>query len=111
VLSCVVSDNSTTSAANRTNWAMDATDPVNIQPDIDMRFMIENTRDGNVVTSVLTIESVTSSDNGTGYLCAPTTRIESFIGIISVAGEYVQCINYYLFTYVCMCTKFILSNY
>ena len=95
MLSCVVFDNNANDAANRTNWAMDTTDPVNIQPDIDMRFMVENTRDGNVVTSVLTIESVSSSDNGTGYFCFVTLDDRSFNGMVSVTGEYVQYVNYY----------------
>jgi len=106
VLSCVVSDNSPTDVANNTGWIRDDTLPVIVNPDNDMRFMIDNTRIGNVVTSVLTIESVSSSDNGTAYYCLPTVGIRSFNGILSVIGEYVQYVNYYtLCMYLHMCIK------
>ena len=55
--------------------------------------MISNTRDGDVVTSVLTIESVSLNDNGNGYFCVPSFPIASYIGVISVAGN-VHIISY-----------------
>ena len=58
--------------------------------------MISNTRDGDVVTSVLTIESVSLNDNGNGYFCLPSARIESYVGIISVAGEYSHTLLQYI---------------
>ena len=89
VLSCVVFDNSTDNAADATSWFRDSNNPVRL-PDN----MINNTRDGDVVTSVLTIENVSLNDNGDGYFCLPSARIESYVGVISVAGgEYV----YYLY--------------
>ena len=82
VLSCVIFNNSTNNAPDNTNWFnynAGAAVPHN---------MISNTRDGDVVTSVLTIESVSLNDNGTGYLCIPSFSIASYVGMISVAGEY-----------------------
>ena len=52
-MSCVIFDNSTSNAANTTAWFTDDNPPAAV-PDN----MISNTRDGDVVTSVLTIESV-----------------------------------------------------
>jgi len=80
-LSCVVFDNSTTDAANFTTW---------LNPNTGVLVpsgMIDNTRDGYVVTSVLTIESVSLSDNGTGYVCKSANHVVSFIGLILVIGE------------------------
>ena len=50
--------------------------------------MISNTRIGDVVTSVLTIESVSLNDNGIGYICSPTLGFKSNVGMISVEGNY-----------------------
>ena len=81
VLSCVIFDNSTNNAGT-TNW-------FNYNTGAAVPFnMINNTRDGDMVTSVLTIESVSLNDNGTGYLCIPSFSIASYVGMISVAGEY-----------------------
>ena len=82
VLSCVVFDNSTNNAADSTSWFRDSNNPVRV-PDN----MISNARDGDVVTSVLTIESASLNDNDNGYFCFPTFGIESNVGVISVAGE------------------------
>ena len=82
VLSCVIFDNSTINAADNTVWFMVG--------DFDARVadnIINNTRDGNVVTSVLTIESVSLNDNGTEYYCEPVNNIESYVGVISVTGK------------------------
>jgi len=81
-----------------------------VDPDTDMRFMIENTRDDNVVTSILTIESVLSSDNGTEYFCFATFIDRSFNGIISVAGDYVQYISYSYYTVFAYMYKICLSK-
>ena len=82
VLSCVIFDNSTNIADN-TNWYVNTTNPPTpVSDDI-----INNTRDGGVVTSVLTIESVSLNDNNNGYICSPALRVESYVGVISVAGE------------------------
>ena len=82
-MSCVVFDNTTNNAADTTGWFADNNPPVRVLDN-----MINNTRDGDVVTSVLTIESVSLSDNGDGYLCVPSLRIESNVGVISVAGKH-----------------------
>ena len=93
VLSCVVFDNSTKGAVS---WfddddggAVDAS-------------MISNSRDGDALTSVLTIESVSLSDNSTGYFCVPTLSITSYIGVISVAGEYTHI---HVHVYMITCKK------
>ena len=81
VLSCVVFD--TSNFADTTSWFTNDNPPVRVPDNI-----INNTRDGDVVTSVLTIESVSLNDNGNGYFCFPIFGIESSVGVISVAGEY-----------------------
>ena len=91
-MSCVVFDNTTTNVADNTVWynagslaAVPGT-------------MITNTRDGDAVTSVLTIENISLNDNGTGYLCGPALFIKSYVGVISIRGGeyvyYVQNIEY-----------------
>ena len=80
VLSCVVFDNSTSNAADTTSWFID------IVYVLVSSSMISNSRDGDVVTSVLTIENVSLSDNGTGYFCSPSFGIASYTGVLSVAG-------------------------
>ena len=83
VLSCVVFDNLTETPADTTSWYRDGNILVRL-PDT----VINNTRDGDLVTSVLTIENVSLNDNGNGYYCEPAGNIESYTGVISVAGEY-----------------------
>ena len=75
VLSCVVFDNSTYTAADTTSWFRDSNTPIRV-PDN----MINNTRDGDVVTSVLTIESVSLNDNDNGYFCFPVVSVISYVG-------------------------------
>ena len=83
MLSCVVFDNSTINAANSTQWFFNGNPPTALSSTI-----IANTRDGDVVTSVLTIESVSLNDNGNGYFCLPAFGVgNSYIGVISVAGK------------------------
>ena len=81
VLSCVIFDNTTANVADTTSWFTNNNPPVRF-PDS----MINNTRDGDVVTSVLTIESVSLDDNGNGYLCTPSLDVRSSVGVISIAG-------------------------
>ena len=81
VLSCVILDNSTNNAADTTGWFTNYDNPAAVSSS-----MISNSRDGNVVTSVLTIESVSLSDNGTEYFCSPSFGIRSYAGVLSVAG-------------------------
>ena len=92
VLSCVVFDNSTNNAADSTGWFIDDDPPVAVSSS-----MINNSRDGDVVTSVLTIESVSLNDNDVIYFCSPAFGIASYIGVISVAGEYTH-IHVYMIT-------------
>ena len=81
VLNCVILDNSTNNAADTTLWFTDDDNPAAVSSSL-----ISNSRDGDVVTSVLTIESVSLNDNGTGYFCGPSRDIDSYAGVISVAG-------------------------
>ena len=83
MLSCVVFDNNTLIPADSTSWFKDGDVAIRL-PDS----MINNTRVGDVVTSVLTIENVSLNDNGTRYYCEPAGNIDSYIGVISIAGEY-----------------------
>ena len=99
VLSCVVFDNSTSSAANNISWFRD----VNTNPVAVPSNMINNTRNGDVVTSVLTIENVALNDNGTGYFCSPSFGIRSYVGVISVLTGIVciyVCMIFYVHYYV-----------
>ena len=90
MLSCVVFDNDTNSAANNTGWFRVANPPVSISSN-----MINNTRNGDVVTSVLTIENVSLNDNGTGYFCSPSFGIRSYVGVISVIAG--MCMYKYVY--------------
>ena len=89
VFSCVILHNTTNDAADFTYWFTD-NPPVAV-----LSNMINNTRDGDVVTSVLTIENVSLNDNGNGYFCLPSLDIRSSVGVISVAGETVYIIIFY----------------
>ena len=93
-LSCVIFDNTTTNAADTTVWInADTLFLVAVE-------MISNKRDANVVTSVLTIKNVSlSNDNGTQYFCSPRRDVDSFVGVISVAGESIY------FTFLCTLSK------
>ena len=81
VLSCVICDNSTNNAADTTGWFTNDNHPAAVPN------MINNTRDGDVVTSVLTIENVSLNDNGNGYFCLSAYGTKSDTGVISVAGK------------------------
>ena len=95
ILSCAIFNNGAVNAADTTSWFRDGNISVRV-PDN----MISNTRDGDVVTSVLTIENVSLNDNGNGYFCAPAFGIGSDIGVISVAGKYLS-----LHVNVCVCIE------
>ena len=95
VLSCVVFDNSTSGAANNTGWFRDV-NPNSIAVPSNM---INNTRNGDVVTSILTIENVTLNDNSNGYFCFPSVNIMSDVGVISVITGIV-CMIFYVHYYV-----------
>ena len=89
-LRCVIFDNTTASVADNTGWInADTLGPVAGE-------MISNTRDGDVLTSELTLENVLLSDNGARYFCVPKFGLMSFVGMISVIGK---CIYFML-----MCT-------
>ena len=91
MLSCTVYDNSTNNAADSTGWLREDKD----NPSVGIpSTMINNTRNGDVVTSVLTIGNVSLNDNGTEYLCFPSRGIESYIGTILVAGTHVHRYEY-----------------
>ena len=90
MLSCITFDNSTNAAGNA-NWFMIIDD--DFPADLPNN-MISNTRNGDVATSVLTIESVSLNDNNNGYYCMPSTLVVSNVGVILVAGKY-PCIRMY----------------
>ena len=97
-MSCVISDNSANDAADTTSWFIDGDNPAAVP-----HTMISNSRVDDVVTSVLTIENVSLNDNGTEYICSPAFRIESYVGVISVAGMR----KHYLLMYI---SKYTLSG-
>ena len=90
MLSCVIFDNTTNNVSDNTGWFYDEVIPVDAS-------MISNSRDRDVVTSILTIESVSLNDNGDEYFCGPSRDIDSYVGVISVAGEYTH-IHVYMIT-------------
>ena len=83
-LSCVIFDNSTRNAADTTIWFTNVNPPAVLPTN-----MTSNTHDGDVVTSLLTVESVSLNDNGNGYFCLPSFGIISDVAVISVAGNLV----------------------
>ena len=91
-LNCVVFDNTTNNAADTIIWFKIDNPPLRLMDDI-----ISNSREGDVLTTVLTIENVSLSDNGNGYFCEPVRDVESFIGVLSVIGEYNICL-YIIYT-------------
>ncbi len=95
MLSCVVFDNSFNNAADNTGWFTSENPPAPVSPS-----MISNSRDGDVVTSKLTIESVSLNDNGTGYFCSPTFGIRSYVGKIAVAGNINICVYHMTHMYI-----------
>ena len=93
VLRCVIFNNSTNDAADGASW-FDANSLVLVP-----HTMISNSRLDDVVTSILTIENVSLNDDGTGYLCSPALRIESYVGVISVAGIHKHYLPMYVSKY------------
>ena len=89
MLSCTVYDNSTNNGADSTGWFREDNPPVLISSN-----MINNTRNGDVVTSVLTIDNVSLNDNGAEYFCFPAFGIRSYIGAILIAGT-CTCVRRY----------------
>ena len=99
LLSCTVYDNTTNNAASSTVWFKEDNPPVVISSN-----MINNTRNGDVVSSVLTIDNVSLS---TEYFCLPTIGIRSYIGTVLVTGmcTYVHIgmtISNFVCTYICI---------
>ena len=84
VLNCSVLDNSTNNAANTTSWFINTNPPALVPSKVTNHFL-----GGDVVTSILTIDSVSLNDNGIGYFCVPAYRIRSYVGVVSVAGGWV----------------------
>ena len=81
-LSCVIFDNTTNDVADATGWFYASS--LTLVPSA----MISNSRDHDVVTSTLTMESVSLDDNGIGCFCSPIFGVRSYTGVISVAGMY-----------------------
>ena len=80
LLCCVIFDNTSIYVANNTVWS-------NRKNGVLITTSINNTRNGYIVTSELTIESVSLNANGSEYFCIPSTQVtESYVGVISVAG-------------------------
>ena len=84
-MNCSVLDNSTYNAADTTSWFINTNPPALVVPSKVTNHLL----DGDLVISVLTIDSVSLNVNGTGYFCAPAYRIRSYVGVVSVAGGWV----------------------
>ena len=87
VLCCVTLVTSINNVTDITNWFRDDNPPVAVQPSLNMRFMINNIRYRDEVTSELTIKNVSLNDNGTGYFCHTTDIIQSNVAVITVASK------------------------
>ena len=94
-LSCVIFDNNTGNLADTTSWVNDNTGGGVL--DIN----INNTRNGTMVTSILTFESVSLIDNGT-YFCIPKHRVQSYFGMILVKGKYVCACYLHTIKWICI---------
>ena len=102
ILSCVIFDNGTDNTADTTAWYRGGEHNIIRIPDN----RINNSCDGDVVTSVLTVGSVSLIDNGTEYYCAPSLDIESYTGTLLIAGNH-KCICTLLY----ICAFLFLYNY
>ena len=80
-LNCTIYDNSTRRVADGTLWYNNVTNAA--LPGS----MVNNSRDGDVVTSVLTIRKVSLNINNTKYLCEPRYKVTSSVAVIMVIGE------------------------
>ena len=49
--------------------------------------MANNSRDGDMVTSILTILNVSVYINDTGYFCRPRLGVDSSVAVITVIGK------------------------
>ena len=78
-MNCTIFDNSTNGIANGTTWVNNVT-----RHTISDIMVIKNSRDGDMVTSVLIIMDV--SDNSS-YFCRPSRRIMSSVAVITVIGK------------------------
>ena len=78
-LNCTIFDNSTDGIANSTTWVNNATGRT-----ITGSMVLKNSRDGDMVTSVLIIMDV--SDNSS-YFCRPSRRTMSSVAVITVIGK------------------------
>ena len=82
VLYCTIFDNSTDGIADGTVWYNVINDAI-----ISESEDVKNSRDGDVVTSVLTLMKAPLDLNNTEYLCGPTFTIDSSVAVIIIIGE------------------------
>ena len=82
ILYCTIFDNSTSNIADDTVW-------FNVKTGAAISgSRVNNSRDGDVVTSVLTLVKAPLSLNNTEYVCEPTITVESSsVAVIIVIGE------------------------
>ena len=85
ILYCTIFDNSTGKIADDTVWFNVETGETISGSKVNIR--LNNSRDGDVVTSVLTLMKAQLNINNTTYLCGPTFTIESSVAVIIVIGE------------------------
>ena len=95
VLKCVIFDNSTNNAADTTGW-FSGNPPTAVS---SSNIMINNTRDGDMVTSALIIKNISLNYNGNGYFCSAVFGIGTNVGVTSVAGNYEHLILTLLLLY------------
>ena len=80
-LNCTIFDNSTERIANNAFWS-NLTSNGNIPDDL-----FSNNRDGDYVTSLLTIIDVSLYENNTNYICRAGSEVQSSAAVIIVIGK------------------------
>ena len=84
-LNCTIFDNSTSDVADTTGWVNSTTGGAVPSE------MVSNSRDGDMVTSILTILNVPLYINNTNYFCRPSLTEQSSVAVIIVIGkEHIQ---------------------
>ena len=83
-MSCTIFDNSDGEVADNTVW-FNLTTRARIQSNMDT--VVNNSRNGDMVTSILNITDISVYLNNTEYICVPSLDIRSFPGALIIIGE------------------------
>ena len=81
MLTCIIFDNSTNRIADNAGW-FNLSSKAGISQDI-----VNNSRVGDMVTSILPVMNVSAGINNTKYICEAKFSVMSSVAIITVIGE------------------------